>query len=671
LLEFRMSYLEHGYHQKGDPPFEFPPKDVDANIDANLIEIQGKNGTGKTTFLNVLALALGYLEHQEELRNKPILKRKLEELNKNKTLEYCFRLCCEKKSHVDLKIERKPGKEQKFWMSSKQIDPETLDANFDVVFLTEDDPAKVVTASRGKLGGYFGNLLKRLDLLQNSLTKHIMENDEFHDFKKKEKALTDEIEDHQENVEKNKDELKELKDKLEKVEKRSEIEQYLDLIGSKERIESEFNARKKRYDQLKDKEKSDIVHEIRRQKRKQIDLESEVQTLSIKTVQTCESLLQYGIQLSSSKLLDNDYSELNAIIKRLRTEKGDENAKMEIVDGMIDLLKTHRDNDPVPVINKPVKQVLAELYQIKAHSLSDRVSDLLNGLRKTLEARIEKVMYCEKIQEKIAKLSQSGKDIEKIEEVEREFFDAQNKFYALQKALQQNQIKLAYQWSELRKVKGDPTEIQDRLKKLDVEILTEGNLTSKCKEKLGILRDTASRKPKYEKHGKNLRNLSAAITHLKENLYQWTVILQDPADKAKSYGSVGGRGFGLAEYQRFVKAVGESLGNQFEPIAFAGRQHYVKFFDIEKNTFITKEDRQIHIDNLSTGQSKVTALDGIFKKMDPDKKKIVLIDEIAALDPENLQNVKNTLKEKFEEGSVLLAILLRPSAEMIKISGWA
>ncbi|MGD0645298.1 MAG: hypothetical protein ABSA75_10375, partial [Candidatus Bathyarchaeia archaeon] len=116
--------------------------------------------------------------------------------------------------------------------------------------------------------------------------------------------------------------------------------------------------------------------------------------------------------------------------------------------------------------------------------------------------------------------------------------------------------------------------------------------------------------------------------------------------------------------------VGEYLGSQFEPIPFDYKLHRVKFFDIERNVFITADDREIHIANLSQGQSKITSLTGSFKKMDPAKKKIVLIDEISELDPQNLEDVKATLRNKLDEGSLLIAILVRPSSEMIRVRDW-
>jgi hypothetical protein len=50
--------------------------------------------------------------------------------------------------------------------------------------------------------------------------------------------------------------------------------------------------------------------------------------------------------------------------------------------------------------------------------------------------------------------------------------------------------------------------------------------------------------------------------------------------------------------------------------------------------------------------------------MDPNRKKIVLIDEIADLDPENLSKIKSQLLEEYKKGSVILAILVRPPREL-------
>ena len=41
-----MRYFEEGYHKEGDIPFSFPPPGVTNEIEGNIVEISGRNGTG-------------------------------------------------------------------------------------------------------------------------------------------------------------------------------------------------------------------------------------------------------------------------------------------------------------------------------------------------------------------------------------------------------------------------------------------------------------------------------------------------------------------------------------------------------------------------------------------------------------------------------------------------
>ena len=57
-----------------------------------------------------------------------------------------------------------------------------------------------------------------------------------------------------------------------------------------------------------------------------------------------------------------------------------------------------------------------------------------------------------------------------------------------------------------------------------------------------------------------------------------------------------------------------------------------------------------------------------------EKRGIVLIDEIADLDPNNLRKVKNDLKQSYNDGDILLAVLVRPlqsvTNNIIEIYSW-
>lgn len=675
MFEFKMSYLELGYHKPGDKPFAFPPDDVDSRIDANLIEIQGKNGTGKTTLLNVLALALGYLTREKELDTKRALKRRLEDLDKNETLEYSFRIQSDKPQSMDLLIEREKGQKQKISLNSKSIGPENLAKEFDVLFLTEDDPKKVVTASMGKLSSYFQDLDNGLNNLSHTMTRYIIEIDEFRHFKKNEKQLLDEIKEHKQKIGQYNSDIHKLNDTLSKVQLRNDIQKKLALLSNEEKITFEYNSLKKKYEQLKGKKDTDIFHKIYKERERLFQLENELKDTAARVVQTCNTLAQYGVMLSSDKLLNHDYSELNQLLARRQIEKKSEVGKMAIVDEMIDLLHHHSENDIVPLINKPVSEVLRELYKIKAQLSFDRVFGLLGALKNHLDERKGAIQERDKIHEKIRLLSKDSQDVKDFESIEKSFLEAQERYLQLQHAQQEDKIKLASQWRQLRSIEGVPEVVKSQLETFQVQAKAEDSMRVKCEERLKILRENAKEEPKFKDKEKKLQTLTHQITRMRENLSHWILILSQPTEAREQFKSMDAKmGFGLEDYQSFVKAVGEFLGKQFEPVTFADRLHEVKFFDIENYTFITKENRHIPIDNLSQGQSKITTLTGSFKEMEEGRKKIVLIDEIADLDPENLQRVKDTLKEKLAEGKLALAVLVRPShdpaSKPISVRGW-
>ena len=77
MFKYQLQYKEPGYHKDGDLPFTFPPENIPKQIDSNLLEIKGKNGTGKTTLLNILAAALEYSKYvTEDTKNQMGIKRK-------------------------------------------------------------------------------------------------------------------------------------------------------------------------------------------------------------------------------------------------------------------------------------------------------------------------------------------------------------------------------------------------------------------------------------------------------------------------------------------------------------------------------------------------------------------------------------------------------------------
>ncbi len=669
-----MSYLEPGYHRANEPPFSFPPAGTKSSIESNLIEIQGKNGTGKTTLLNVLALALGYLNEEKELETKPMLKTKLEDLNENPSLEYLFRITYSNPEPVEIVIERKRGQEPQRWLNSKPISSEKLSDKFDIIFLTEDDPSKVVSASRDKLAGYFSNLDKRLFELQGNLNKHLLDIVEFRDYEGKEKNLLKEIDSHNRKSLEVKIERQKIAELLTKAEHKREISQQIDLLNHEAEITRKYQTLKEKYNRLEGKEDEDLRRKIEKERKELGLIEREIKDFNLNILQLCTSLKTYGVSLDTNKLLKDDYSEFYELLEKIRPESKDETISLHIVDDMLSILQSYDDNIIVPVIEKKVGETKKELYRAKVKLSSDRVSNLAKVLNRTLDQKSLALSAQEKLQSKINGLKEKRKDLEGFEEVENEFNEAQNKYMALQASLQNDKLDLLERWESLKTFNGNPEDLTKKLQQLDIELKTEETLKTKYEENLATLEENSSKKPIYEKNEDGLKCLMEKTSRMRENIHQWSEILSRPAETRKEFESTKQRsGFGLKDYQVFTNAVGEYLGQQFEPVLYDYKLQNIKFFDIEKNTFLTDDDRHIPIDKLSQGQSKMATITGIFKKMDDEKKKIVLIDEIADLDPENLANVKSTLKERYKDGSLALSVLVRPCQEAgkkIDVFGW-
>jgi predicted house-cleaning noncanonical NTP pyrophosphatase (MazG superfamily) len=592
------------------------------------------------------------------------------QLHKNSSLEYDFSLIS-KKPGVDLKIQRSKGENVKCWLNSTPISLDNLNQKVDIIFLTEDDPKKVVNASIGKLGRYFNTLERGIGSLQTALMTHLREIDEFREFKAKEKEIAKDVATCLATIEEKKRSFEDLSEKLKQLQKKNEIKEKLRLLSEKDQITRKYETLKKAYTQLCTKKDDDIARNLYKERAKLTSIDNDIKNIDRSIKQICDSLRSYGVPLDEKKLQRNDYSELNAINERIRPQKKEETYKMQMIDEFLELLRHHLDKEIVPVIEKTVAETRTQLMKIKAQLASDRVFGLVRALNDTMKKKKESTGDFEKRKEKISTLIQKNDALKDLEKTQREYLQAEEKYLALRVALNDDRSELLSVWEKVSLIEGDPEEIETQLHDLEIEMSTQDTLKNRYSESLRVLRANSIGKPEYYEREQKIKVLYETVFKLKGKAARWMEILRNPESAKEQYNKEQeNQVFGKADYKKFISAVGEYLGSQFEPIPFDYKQHNVKFFDIERNVFITREDREIHIANLSQGQSKITSLTGSFRKMDPNKKKIVLIDEISELDPQNLENVKETLKDKLEEGSLLLAVLVRPSSETIRIKKW-
>jgi len=678
MFEFKLQYIDPDFHKKGDPPYEFPPNGVISNIDSNLIEILGKNGTGKTTLLNVIALSMGYLEQDKDLESKPVLKEKLRRLNENPNLSYKFAITCDKPHLLDLRLERDKHKKVKIYYDKKPVDISKL-KNFDIVFLTEDDPEKVINLTLGKINVFFDKMEKKLTSISSIILNNKIEIDSYKEYEKEKKELLQELNMRNGNLEKLTKDKKKLIKKFDEVNRKNEVENNLKLLNEELTIESEYKSLKNKLDKLKDNQYDELFDKLTKEESKYKRLKYKIDYVhNLNLKDKLKTLKYYKIDVDEDKILKGNIKELERITNELNTEESERNInKLNMVEGMIYLFSQFSKNDEVPIINKTVYDTLMELNDMKDKLNFDRAYKLLEDIQEEFYDKGKAVKRLKKIEDKITSLKTDIKfrDKGEYEKLKLSFMEKEKKYHELQVAQTNDKTKLLSEWNKLKKLKGTTDIISEEIRQKEINIGMEERYIAGCEHRIKVIQENMIKKPKYLGVSEKLEQFDDKIRILRENLSHWMEIVKNP-DRAKNiyYKKIKQRGFGKNEYEGFIKAIGEFLGNQFEPFDFGGKSHFIKFFDIENKTFITKDDRKISVIDLSKGQNKIASLNASIKRLNKNRKGIVLIDEIADLDPDNLQNVKTMLKEAYNNGLIILAVLVRPLHEFtdvpVKILGW-
>lgn len=261
MIEINYSYKDPIYHRDSDDPWVFPPKDVINKYNSNIIEIRGKNGSGKSTLLKILALAFGYLEYGSDVKEKKELVQKILDLKNMETLEYNFEITTNIKNMSSIKVYKNKGEKRIISINGINYSDEELN-RFDVLFLTADDPEKVVSATKGKIKDMFTRLEKRTIETSGIFLEHITS---IQSYKKISKDLTEtelRIKEKESLIQKSKDKIDEYEKLRIEIERKEELSYIVNLIRSENEINKEYWELKREVDQYKDLDLEKIYSKV-------------------------------------------------------------------------------------------------------------------------------------------------------------------------------------------------------------------------------------------------------------------------------------------------------------------------------------------------------------------------------------------------------------------------
>jgi energy-coupling factor transporter ATP-binding protein EcfA2 len=677
-VKLSYEYRDPNYHiNADDPSFIFPPNNELLEIKGNLLEIFGQNGTGKSTLLNIIALSMGFVHNVKELRLKPALKEKLQSLEKNTQLQYLLDIETPNPHNFSVNITKQPGRDQVVTINQSRIDAYPLN-KFDLIFLTEDDPTKVVTLSKGKLFSHISNIEKKLldfnsfvSKTQREILAHLGKEEQV-------KKLTKQITKSKQDLIENQKELLSQEIELSQLNKKNICEINYNVVINEADTRANYKSCKFEHDNISGVNFNDLKLRYEKIGRKIVIERNKlfnVMELAIRDI--CDKLRFHNISLDYRKLLIADFTELDELEEKLLganiRPKSENEGKM--VTDLIKVFQRYNSHEIIPVFDVPISGVLEKLYYLKDTLFIDNIEPILKTLSKEIKKYERQKITVDDLKHQLSLVENEMNTLGNVRTINENFNKAQSKYVELQRVLKIGKSNIIEQWESLMEVTGNAEHVQKNVYSLNGQITYNQKQIETAELRLSQYEQKDDSTNKYLNKKKQIENLFNKVIDMRQKSSQWTQILINPR-KIKEELQITNKhtDFTIADYTKFVNSVGAYLGKQFEPVFFADEYHDITFLDVESSSFKTTKGRVILISDLSQGQSKITSLDSSLKKLDPNKKTIVLIDEIADLDPSNLKKVKKVLTEYFEKGLIIMAVLVRPAkeetSEKVSISAW-
>jgi ABC-type transport system involved in cytochrome c biogenesis ATPase subunit len=677
-VKLSYEYKDPSYHvNPDDPPFKFPPENEIMTIDGNLLEILGRNGTGKSTLLNIIALSMGFLRNDQELGTKPALKEKLQSLESNSQLKYHLDIQTQGPDKYSINIDKQPGKNQIVSINNSNLGSSVLE-NIDIIFLTEDDPKKVVTLSIGKILSHIAHIEKKL-LDFNSFVSKTQREILAHAGKEEQiTKLNDQIKKANQNITEHKKNVRTLESELVRLNEKNTCEVNYNTLINETEIRAEYKKWKSRQDKIIGVNYADLKTKYDKIGRKiVIERNKLYNVIELEIRDICDKLRSYNISLDHRKIVNSDFSELEVLEKKLRDAKISTRGKNEgkMVTDMIKLFQRYSPNDVIPVFDVPISGVLEKLYYLNDTLYIDNIEPILKKLDREIKKHDKQRLVLDDLKSQLNVIEEEMNNLGNVKTINDNFHKAQTKYVELQRVLKLGKTNILEKWDSLKALTGNAEHVTNDIYDLNGKIKYNQQQIKTAESRLSRYEQEDDSSPKYLSKKNQIEQLFKKIVDMRQKSSHWIRILTNPR-RVKEELEVTNKytDFTIADYTKFVNSVGTYLGKQFEPVFFADKRHDITFLDMEANSFKTTDGRIIYISDLSQGQSKITSLSSSIKKLDTNKKTIVLIDEIADLDPSNMKLVKSMLSEYYKKGLIIMAVLVRPmtdeTTEKVSISAW-
>lgn len=111
----------------------------------------------------------------------------------------------------------------------------------------------------------------------------------------------------------------------------------------------------------------------------------------------------------------------------------------------------------------------------------------------------------------------------------------------------------------------------------------------------------------------------------------------------------------------FLELVWTYLGKRLDTIQHIGQNYIITKIDMNNRVIYTESGSKIQFKDMGTGESQLAYITGLLNS-DDDRITIALFDEIDHMDPIIISKIQHQLKSLFDEGKLLIGIMAAPAA---------
>jgi len=697
----RFDYTIH--RNEGNEEVTYKPKIKKELNDLTMIE--GPNSSGKSTLLNLIAMVLWGTKNKNI---KESLRKKINALYSSDHQKVTFELEIKNDINQLLIQAKKDFKTDTINISEiiknkkSSLSFETFTSKYNLIYDIPENPLQRLNELTNEIKDLQSSFGNKVSLITGAFRQNIDEIKNSKDPKKIEhlkKSVRESVNSRQQ-LEKNQDNIE------------NEISLLSKYLHCFLYIENE-----RKYSEV-EKELKELKKETRTKKKIEKEGEKELADLyRVQSQQVIRAREIYSSLISNLSRL-NIHSRKNYLelwkkndVKRILSDDSKKYILFDGIEDFIDLIETSHKTEIDPIKLKEAKLVKELINLLNNYSSTQIVIPGLDKsvieLRKILEQHYSKYEQVhltnenyEKIKKDLLELKELGIKIvdiinkinsmpkveleEEEEESEEEF---ERKKSVLQQKLQEIYELLEGHRVELIKMHITEDHIQEQLNLLSRdkfilpyrhydEIALRGKITD-LKKQLGIIKENINGCIYIEKkHSEEILRLENKEEHKYQSyadeldfLLKRTQILQQKLlvtfeEYLKMLSKKLINKELTPDQKKYFDAISIYLAKKLKTIRHIDKEYKVKKIDLLKDFMVTENNKNIYFSDFGTGQSQAAYLKTLLNSSD-NRKIIALIDEIAMLDDDSQEMVFEVLREHYNKGKLLSAIVVQKGSQLI------